>query len=186
MPKMLVIICCLFQLAFLPSCGQKNKPVAETFLDLLNRYQKDSLKIVTADSFQLDEQFVQHSTNKAEFIDSFVSFSKAVGGKFIIVKKVRESEPMVFLAEDVSYYLKYFNLKAPVWKLTISTKEGKVTKMISDTTEGYQAYLNEFILKHNKFIEWLNLKYPNEIEDHLFHDTTELLLTRLKEYSATL
>ncbi len=185
MNKTIIIICCLFQLAILSSCRQKDKPVAETFLDLLNRYEKDSLKILTVDSFQSEERFVHQTTGKAEFIDSFVTFSKAVDGKFIIIKKLNESEPMVFLVEDSSYYLKYLHIKAPAWKLIISTKDGKVTRMISDTTEGYQTYVTESMLKHGNFVKWLSVKYPNETENYFYHDTTGLLPARLKEYAGT-
>jgi len=184
MNKLILILIYLFQLPVLKSCGQSHQSVPENFLNLLNRYEKDSLKIITSDNFQLEEGYVHRSINKAEFIDSFVTFSKVVNGKFNIVKKVTESEPFVFLVEDISDYIKYFDLKAPTWKLTIVTNKDKVSKMTSDTTKGYQAYLNKFLIKHNNFIKWLNSKYPNETEDYLYHNINGLLHRRLKEFSS--
>jgi len=184
MNKIIVILICIFQLAILNSRGQTHRSVAESFLNLLNKYEKDSLKIVTSDDFHLEEGYVRRSIDKAEFIDSFVSFSKIVNGKFNIVRKIEGPELFVFLVEDVSDYITYFDLKAPIWKLTIVTNKGLVTKMISDTTKGYQAYLNKFLIKHENFIKWLNSKYPNETEDYLYHDITGLLNRRLKEFSS--
>lgn len=183
MNKIFTIICYLFQLFLLASCNQKNKTVPETFLNLLNRYNTDSLRLVTSDNFQLEEQYVHYVSNKAAFLDSFVSFSKAINGKFNIIKKEADTEPMVFIAEDISDYIKYFKLKPPMWKFTISTKDGKVEKMISDTTVGYQAYLNKFMVKHDHFYKWLSSKYPGETENYLFHDKSGLLSARLKEYA---
>lgn len=172
-----------FSLAYpvLKRCKEKSLP--ETFINLLNNYNKDSLNIITSNNFHLTENYVSHSFSKAEFLDNFLTSSKAINGKFKIIKTLSNNEPTVFLVEDITDYSKYLNLKPLIWKMVITTKDGKIEELISDTTAGYKIYHDDFIIKHDHFIKWLNVTYPNEPEDSLFNNVNGLFAKRLKEYS---
>ena len=167
------------------SCAQTKTNLAESFLESLNNYNVDSLKLITSVDFQLIEKYANYSQNKAEFLDTFVTFSKSLNGKFYIEKTLSKGNPTVYLVRDVSVYSKYLDLPPLNWKLTISCKNGKVAKMTSDSTPGFKYYMDKFMIKHDNFIMWLDLNYPGETENHLLKNSDGLFEKRLKEYSLT-
>ena len=185
MNKLLILLFLFFSLINLYSCAQKKGSLPVTFIHLLNEYKRDSLNILTSDNFQLKEAYINYTTKKANFLDTFLVFSKAINGKFNIVKILSTTEPIVILVEDVSYYTKYFSLKPLIWKFMFTNKNGKVERIDSDTTIGFKSYMDSFMIKHDNFIKWLNTKYPTETENILSNDLNGLFGERLKEYSSS-
>ena len=175
----------LFIFTNLTSCEQAKNSIPENFFRLLNNYERDSLKIITSENFELKEGNISQPIKKAEFLDTFLTFSKAINGKFNVLRKLSNAEPNSFLVEDVTDLSKYLNLKPLTWKVIITIKNGKVNKMASDTTVGFQNYMDDFTVKHDRFIKWLSSKYPNENENILYNNPNGLFTERLKEYSAT-
>jgi hypothetical protein len=154
-------------------------------MTLLNDYDKDSLQIIMSDNFQSREATNSHVTGKVEFLDSFITHSRAINGKFRIVRKISQTEPAVFLVEDLTDYSKYLDLKQLKWMITITSKNGKIEQMLSDTTAGFQDYMDDLTIKHDNFVQWLTMKYPNETESYLFNNPSDLFSKRLKEYSTS-
>ena len=165
------------------SCVRSKNDLAHTFLSALNNYNRDSLQLITSESFQWKEVYENYGFMKKEFLDSFVLFSKAINGKFIATKILLSGDSTVFIVEDITYYSTYLKLKPLFWKISIISKNDKIDRIESDTTIGYKEYLDDFMIKHEKFVKWLTNKYPQETESALFHNMEALFEKRLKEYS---
>jgi hypothetical protein len=183
MLKTTLLLASFICFASFKTVGQPNISLHQIFFRLLNDYNKDSLEIITTDNFELKEAVVSKPYSKKEFLDSFLIYSKAINGKFKILNTISNREPMVFTVADVTDYTKYFNIEPVVWKMTITTSNRKIKKIITDTTSGFKKYIESFDSKHSSFLKWLILKYPNENEQQLFTNQKGLLSERLKQYA---
>ncbi len=178
-----IAICFLLSLAGSISFGQPKVTIHEKFMRFLNNYSIDSLTAITTNDFQLIERYVGHTFDKEAFLDSFVVYSKVIHGKFKTIKNISNTEPVKILVEDQGDYATYLKPKLLTWVITINTKGNQIQSMIADTTKGYKLYLDDFIKKHDSFLKWLQKNYPQENEESLFNNKTDLLSRRLREYS---
>lgn len=166
----------------LTACAQKSPSSGEKFFIFLNAYQKDSLQNLLTDDFVLKRTFTHYQNDKQSFLENYLTFSKALNGKYLLLNVINESEPQQFLVEDRSDYLKYLKVDYPTWKITISTEHNKIKLVIIDTTAVYQKYLSEIKIADKKFKAWLIANYPEETQENLYNQEG-LLNKRLKEYA---
>ena len=176
----LITITCLLLASTAPA--QNSNSPAHKFIAFLNHYERDSLQILLMDDFLLDRTYTNFANDKTSLLDQYLPHSKNFNGKFNILKTLSETDPVQFLVEDQSDYLKYLNIDCPSWKIAISTRGEKVYRATIDTTQSYQKYLADLKVKDAAFERWLLRKHPDETKEILYH-TEGLLIRRLKEYA---
>lgn len=165
------------------SCAHRLKSTPDKFLDFLNNYQTDNLRVLVADSFQLQRTYITYKNDKTSFIEEYVPNSKNFNGKYTVLKATYNKQTTEFLVKDQSDYLKYLDIDYPKWKIILTTNsKGKISSMTIDSTESYQTYLLQVKQKDENFESWLKVNYPNETKENLY-STTGLLTKRLKEYA---
>ncbi len=176
----LITITCLLFTSTAPA--QNSNTPAHKFLTFLNHYETDSLQILLSDDFQLRRTYTDYSNDKFSLLDQYLPHSKNFNGKFKILKTLSEADPVQFLVEDRSDYLKYLKMDSPTWKMSIFTMGDKVQHVTIDTTQTYQKYLADLKVKDAAFGRWLLQKHPDDTQEILYN-TKGLLIRRLKEYA---
>lgn len=177
--SLIALTCMLFTSTALTQ--SPNTP-AHKFITFLNHYEIDSLQILLTDDFLLDRTYTYFTNSKSSLLDQYLPHSKNLNGKFKILKTLSDTEPVQFLVEDRSDYLKYLNIDCPSWKIAISIRGEKVYRATIDTTQSYQKYLADLKVKDAAFTRWLLDKHPDEPQEILYN-TKGLLIRRLKEFS---
>lgn len=178
LPKILMLLLTLF------ACGKEdsNSTPAHRFISFLNEYEADSLDKLLTEDFKLVRTFADYSNDKASLLDRYLSHSKNFNAKYKILKTLDNGNPVRFLVEDQSDYLKYLGIHPPTWEISVLTEGDKVHKVTIDTTDAYHAYMSELRSKGSAFDLWLKETYPEEAGEILI-STEGLMVKRLKEYS---
>jgi len=183
--KILIIwvVTTLFYLSCNHKVSIKNKNVvSDEFIELLNRYQSDSLQKILASNFQLTRTYTNYKNNLNSFLEEYLITSKAYNAKYNVIESISLNEPKSFLVKDESDYLKYLSIESPKWKLTIKrNSEYKIEEVVIDTTSSYKKYKSDLLLKEEYFNQWLKLNHPKENLEEL-HKNHNLLFERLKSF----
>jgi hypothetical protein len=174
----------LFVLQFtIPICAQKPGTATQKYFTFLNNFETDSLAKLLTDDFQLKRTFTSFKNDKADFLQTYLPYSKTIHGKFTIMEGWVDTIANSFLVEDYSDYLKYLGVPYPTWKLIITEKGNQIKEVIIDTTHVYRKYLRELKTKEKIFANWVQKKYPNVNEDKLYASNKHRLMF-LKEFAA--
>lgn len=167
----------------MPICAQKPGSATQKYFTFLNNYETDSLTKLLTNDFQLKRTFTSFKNDKADFLQTYLPYSKTIHGKFTIVKGWVDTIPNSFLVIDYSDYLKYLSVPYPTWKLIIIEQGNQIKEVINDTTDVYRKYLLELKAKEKVFEKWVLKKYPTETEDKLYASNKRRLIF-LKEFAA--
>ncbi|MCZ4245302.1 hypothetical protein [Pedobacter punctiformis] len=184
MTKHSTILTLIFGFIFFVSWGQNPKPTpADRFLNFLNNYQIDSLRVIVADNFELQRTYTKYINDKKSFLENYVPQSKVFNGKYKILKRAENKYETEYNVQDQSNYLKYLKITYPKWKIKILTNhKNMIEHMLIDTTGNYQLYLTQLKQKTKKFEKWVSQKHPTEYLKDIYANERRLT-TLLKEYS---
>jgi hypothetical protein len=173
----------LFFLLLLPLLSAAQEQTAMRFMNYMNEYQADSLRSMLSENFVLTRTFTSYTNDKTSFIDKYISNAKNCNAKFISIKTLKADNPVQFLAEDKSDYLKYLDIRPLLWKISITVNNDKIESMTVDTVKGAtNEYFTQIRVKMKMFEDWLNKEYPGEINGRLYEEPG-LLTRRLSEFA---
>jgi hypothetical protein len=162
--------------------AQQSENLAEKFLRLLNKFDRDSLSMIISKDFVLQEPYADIEWTRTGFLDTFVVQSKLINGTFQVVEiTAKNKTSTTFLVDDRSDYMTYLRPSNLRWKLTLTIQHNLISSMTSDTTTGYKSYLDDFIRKHDAFEAWLKINHPDEDEAMLLYNNK--ITARLIEYA---
>jgi len=181
MKRKISLIILLLTLLVSTSCKNKRQDLITEYFRHLNNYESDSLKKILADDFKIRLTYTTFFYDRDKFFNTYLRNCKAYHQKAKILKVISDNEPKQFLVEEHSDYLKYLEIRFPIWAVTIKSSNGKITEILEDTTELSDEYFIGVKKKSDEFLSWLSNKYPDESAATL-HETEGLFLRRLKEY----
>jgi hypothetical protein len=162
-----------------PGLVQAQDQQAYRFIRFLNEYNTDSLAPLLAENFQWKRTFGSSGHDKRSFLENYIPVSKAYNAGFLILRTISPANPVQFLVEDKSDYLKYLEIPAPTWKLFITVKQDKIETVTVDTTASSKRYFEQASKKTEKFESWWDIQYPRERERN---SDPGLLIRRLREF----
>lgn len=165
-----------------PLLAAAQDSTATCFINYLNEYNADSLSLLLTDDFRMKRTYADYENDKQSLLGNYLRASKASNSKFIIQKTIRSTEPVQYLVEDRSDYLTYLNIKNPYWKITISSRNGKVSSVLIDTIGNAGFYFEEIRRKMELFTRWMSKEYPGEMDDKVY-TVRGLLVMRLREFA---
>lgn len=129
--------------------------------------------MTTAD-FTFTRDFSKKITDREEFLNRYLKDSQTLSAQFISIQKTEDKNQTHYLVEDHSEFMKLLGIKSPIWKLTITVSDGKVSEMMLARTEAYDAYVQETRSKSEPFYLWIGTHHK-EVAVEKLADVSQLL-----------
>ncbi len=158
--KIKFYLCLLILMMTYSKLYTQQRNTADKFLIYLNHYQSKELEAIITPDFKFKREFVTKTTDRKEFLSSYLEDSKTLKAKFHVIENASEKNKNDYVVEDRSLYLKLLDVKFPKWKMTITTAGEKVSSVTLAPTEDYKNYITELNSKGEKFNSWMKKHYP--------------------------